>query len=76
MSLEIEQEKMSRINPFMALTADLWTLKLFLGSIDVLWDTADEESSHRPREAAPPIYGSANPLSAGHQGAVYGEGHN
>lgn len=69
-SLEIEQEEMTRINPSMALTADFWTLKLLLGSIDASWDTADESTSQRPGGAAPQTYG------AGPQGAAYGGGYN
>jgi hypothetical protein len=78
-SLEIEQEEMSRINPSMALTADFWTLKLLLGSIDASWDTADENTSQRPGgPPAPPAasYGSTYPPQGAPQGAPYGGGYN
>lgn len=75
-SLEIEQEEMARINPSMALTADFWTLKLLLGSIDSSWDAADENTTQRPGGAAPPTYGNAYPPSGGPQGGPYGGGYN
>ena len=43
-NFEVEQDEMSRANPPVDLTPDLWLLKLLLGSIDSSYDTKDEKN--------------------------------
>ena len=45
---EVEQDEMSRANPPVDLTPELWLIKLLLGAIDSSYDTKDEKSSGRP----------------------------
>jgi hypothetical protein len=43
-NFEVEQDEMSRANPPVDLTPELWLLKLLLGAIDSSYDTKDEKS--------------------------------
>lgn len=52
-NFEVEQDEMSRAQPPVDLTPDLWLLKLLLGAIDSSYDTKDESSS-RPTNYGPP----------------------
>ncbi|KAH7384387.1 putative RfeF [Phaeosphaeria sp. MPI-PUGE-AT-0046c] len=51
---ENEQEEMSRANPPVDLTPDLWIVKLLLGAIDRSYDQQDEKANH----PAPGGYGA------------------
>ncbi|OBT53337.1 hypothetical protein VE04_06477 [Pseudogymnoascus sp. 24MN13] len=44
-NFEVEQDEMSRANPPVDLTPDLWLCKLLLGAIDSSYDTKDEKSN-------------------------------
>ncbi|KAL4803693.1 hypothetical protein BDV18DRAFT_144217 [Aspergillus unguis] len=44
-NFEVEQDEMSRANPPVHLTRELWCAKLMLGSIDSSYDTKDEKGS-------------------------------
>ncbi|KAL4947560.1 hypothetical protein BDW69DRAFT_178176 [Aspergillus filifer] len=44
-NFEVEQDEMSRANPPVHLTRELWCAKLMLGSIDSSYDTKDERGS-------------------------------
>lgn len=55
-NFEVEQDEMSRANPPVDLTPDLWLCKLILGAIDSSYDTKDEKSN-RPAGGQPP-YGA------------------
>ncbi|KAJ5388191.1 hypothetical protein N7509_010732 [Penicillium cosmopolitanum] len=50
-NFEVEQDEMSRANPPIHLTRELWCAKLMLGAIDSSYDTKDEKSS---RSGPPP----------------------
>ncbi|EER28771.1 RfeF, putative [Coccidioides posadasii C735 delta SOWgp] len=50
-NFEVEQDEMSRANPPVDLTPDLWLAKMILGAIDSSYDTRDEKAS---RPGAPP----------------------
>lgn len=45
-NFENEQEEMSRANPPVDLTPDLWIIKLLLGAIDRSYDSKDEKTNH------------------------------
>ncbi|KAJ5596419.1 hypothetical protein N7450_002877 [Penicillium hetheringtonii] len=47
-NFEVEQDEMSRANPPVHLTRELWCAKLMLGAIDSSYDTKDEKASRRP----------------------------
>ncbi|KAL4909103.1 hypothetical protein BDW74DRAFT_145999 [Aspergillus multicolor] len=51
-NFEVEQDEMSRANPPVHLTRELWCAKLMLGSIDSSYDTKDEKGS-APSSAPP-----------------------
>ncbi|PKY02685.1 hypothetical protein P168DRAFT_189706 [Aspergillus campestris IBT 28561] len=55
-NFEVEQDEMSRANPPVYLTRELWCAKLMLGAIDTSYDTKDEKASGRAGGAvgAPP----------------------
>ncbi|KFY61558.1 hypothetical protein V497_02897 [Pseudogymnoascus sp. VKM F-4516 (FW-969)] len=55
-NFEVEQDEMSRAQPPVDLTPDLWLCKLILGAIDSSYDTKDEKSN-RPAGGQPP-YGA------------------
>ncbi|KAL4752887.1 hypothetical protein BDW72DRAFT_52454 [Aspergillus terricola var. indicus] len=81
-NFEVEQDEMSRANPPVHLTRELWCAKLMLGSIDSSYDTKDERGSG-PSGAPPgpppgqyggygqsgPGYGSSAPYNPGQQQA-------
>ncbi|RAK82645.1 putative transcription factor RfeF [Aspergillus fijiensis CBS 313.89] len=51
-NFEVEQDEMSRANPPVHLTRELWCAKLMLGAIDSSYDTKDEKAAGR--SGAPP----------------------
>ncbi|OKL59153.1 hypothetical protein UA08_05958 [Talaromyces atroroseus] len=72
-SFEVEQDEMSRANPPIYLTRELWVAKVMLGGIDSSYDTKDEKSSGSARPPPPP------PASGGQYGGYnqappYGQG--
>ncbi|KFY67990.1 hypothetical protein V496_01321 [Pseudogymnoascus sp. VKM F-4515 (FW-2607)] len=66
-NFEVEQDEMSRANPPVDLTPDLWLCKLLLGAIDSSYDTKDEKGN-RPAGGQPP-YGAQQ----GQYGAPQGQ---
>lgn len=63
---EVEADEMSRANPPVSLTPELWLIKLLLGSIDSSYDAKDEQSSG----ARPPVGGGyGGPPQQGGYGA-------
>lgn len=44
-NFEVEQDEMSRANPPVDLTPELWLVKLLLGAIDSSYDTKDEQGN-------------------------------
>ncbi|EAW10470.1 putative transcription factor RfeF [Aspergillus clavatus NRRL 1] len=75
-NFEVEQDEMSRANPPIHLTRELWCAKLMLGAIDSSYDTKDEKAAGRaggsggpPPPSGPPAgqYGGYN------QGQNYGQ---
>ncbi|UPX15038.1 uncharacterized protein EKO05_0005505 [Ascochyta rabiei] len=72
---ENEQEEMSRANPPVDLTPDLWIIKLLLGAIDRSYDSKDEKSNPAPGGyGAPPQqgYGQQQQYGGPPQGGQYG----
>ncbi|MCJ1366687.1 hypothetical protein MMC16_005817 [Acarospora aff. strigata] len=61
---EYEQEEMSKANPPVNLTPDLWLIKLLLGAIDSSYDTKDERGGRQTGRGG---YGQAPP---GQYGAI------
>ncbi|KAI9840756.1 MAG: hypothetical protein M1837_001330 [Sclerophora amabilis] len=59
-NFEVEQDEMSRAQPPVDLTPELWLTKLLLGAIDSSYDTKDEQGS-RPPGAPTGQYGGAPP---------------
>ncbi|KAI9803175.1 MAG: hypothetical protein M1825_001966 [Sarcosagium campestre] len=60
-NFEVEADEMSRAQPPVQLTVELWLTKLLLGAIDSSYDTKDEQGS-RPAGGPPPgQYGGAPP---------------
>ncbi|CAL5872391.1 uncharacterized protein PFLUO_LOCUS6655 [Penicillium psychrofluorescens] len=53
-NFEVEQDEMSRANPPVHLTRELWCAKLMLGAIDASYDTKDERRAGGPPPAGPP----------------------
>lgn len=49
LDFEVEQDEMSRANPPVNLTPELWLIKLLLGSIDSSYDKQDESTSAAPQ---------------------------
>ncbi|ODH40669.1 hypothetical protein ACO22_01563 [Paracoccidioides brasiliensis] len=45
-NFEVEQDEMSRANPPVDLTPELWLTKMILGAIDSSYDSKDEKSNH------------------------------
>ncbi|KAL4919936.1 hypothetical protein BDW62DRAFT_28048 [Aspergillus aurantiobrunneus] len=52
-NFEVEQDEMSRANPPVHLTRELWCAKLMLGSVDSSYDTKDERGSGGPSSGPP-----------------------
>merc|ERR1712225_110922 len=77
---EVEADEMSRANPPVNPSPELWLIKLLLGSIDSSYDTKDEKSSApRPPQGGyggpPPTqggYGQQGPGGYGQQQGGYG----
>ncbi|KAL1868167.1 hypothetical protein Plec18167_008358 [Paecilomyces lecythidis] len=76
-TLEVEQDEMSRANPPVDLTRELWCAKLMLGAIDSSYDTKDEKSAGRPGGAPPPggQYGGYNQAAYGQNQAYPPQGY-
>ncbi|KKZ59966.1 hypothetical protein EMCG_00806 [[Emmonsia] crescens] len=75
-NFEVEQDEMSRANPPVHLTPELWLTKMILGAIDSSYDTKDEKSN-RPSGGVPPPgqYGApAPPQGQGQYGGYPGAG--
>ncbi|EKV13163.1 Transcription factor RfeF, putative [Penicillium digitatum PHI26] len=64
-NFEVEQDEMSRANPPVHLTRELWCAKLMLGAIDSSYDTKDERDNQR--RGGPP------PASVSQYGGGYGQ---
>ncbi|KIV87825.1 hypothetical protein PV11_03345 [Exophiala sideris] len=61
---EVEADEMSRANPPVNLTPELWLIKLLLGAIDSSYDTKDEKNSGpRPPQGG---YGGPPPQQGGY----------
>ncbi|PGH06777.1 hypothetical protein GX51_02218 [Blastomyces parvus] len=54
-NFEVEQDEMSRANPPVDLTPELWLTKMILGAIDSSYDTKDEKSSRPSAGGRPPM---------------------
>ncbi|KAJ5923602.1 hypothetical protein N7454_008847 [Penicillium verhagenii] len=69
-NFEVEQDEMSRANPPVHLTRELWCAKLMLGAIDSSYDTKDEKSAGaRPPQPQASYGGGYNqPPSGGQPG--------
>ncbi|KAH8590603.1 hypothetical protein B0O99DRAFT_634207 [Bisporella sp. PMI_857] len=66
-NFEVEQDEMSRANPPVDLTPELWLLKLLVGAVDSSYDTKDEK---KQRSGAPPQqYGQQQYPPQGQYGA-------
>jgi hypothetical protein len=63
-NFEVEQDEMSRANPPVDLTPDLWLLKLLLGAIDSSYDTKDEKTKRSGGGGGQ--YGAPPPQQYGH----------
>ncbi|EXJ78836.1 hypothetical protein A1O1_09238 [Capronia coronata CBS 617.96] len=70
---EVEADEMSRANPPVQLTPELWLIKLLLGAIDSSYDTKDEKSAARPPQGGygGPAGGYGAPPGAGGYGGGY-----
>jgi hypothetical protein len=69
-NFEVEQDEMSRANPPVFLTRELWCAKLMLGAIDSSYDTKDEKASGRPGPG--PVPGGPPPISGPPSGPPLG----
>lgn len=59
---EVEADEMSRANPPVDLTPEIWLMKLLLGAVDSSYDTEDEKSSRGPQpQGGPGSYGGGPP---------------
>ncbi|KAL2374477.1 hypothetical protein RJ035_007094 [Blastomyces gilchristii] len=54
-NFEVEQDEMSRANPPVDLTPELWLTKMILGAIDSSYDTKDEKSNRPSAGGHPPM---------------------
>ncbi|CAI6341131.1 unnamed protein product [Periconia digitata] len=73
-NFENEQDEMSRANPPVDLTPDLWIVKLLLGAIDSSYDSKDEKTNAPPPQGGyggPPQQGYGAPQYTPQQG--YGQ---
>lgn len=74
-NFENEQDEMSRANPPVDLTPDMWMMKLLLGAIDSSYDTKDEKTNRPPGApggyGAPQGYGAPPPGQYPPQGGQY-----
>ncbi|KAI9860795.1 MAG: hypothetical protein M1813_005718 [Trichoglossum hirsutum] len=76
-NFEVEQDEMSRAQPPVDLTPELWLAKLLLGAIDSSYDTKDEQAGSRQQSGqygAPPPgqYGGGQPGYGGPPPGQYG----
>jgi hypothetical protein len=76
---EVEADEMSRANPPVQLSPELWLIKLLLGSIDSSYDTKDEKAGSRPPQqggyGGPPGQGGyGGPPGGGYGGPPGGYG--
>ncbi|KIW64526.1 hypothetical protein, variant [Phialophora macrospora] len=76
---EVEADEMSRANPPVQLSPELWLIKLLLGSIDSSYDTKDEKAGARPPQqggyGGPPGQGGyGGPPGGGYGGPPGGYG--
>ncbi|KAJ9613569.1 hypothetical protein H2200_003511 [Cladophialophora chaetospira] len=76
---EVEADEMSRANPPVQLSPELWLIKLLLGSIDSSYDTKDEKAGQRPPQGqggygGPQGYGGPPPGQGGYGGQQGGYG--
>ncbi|OAX78196.1 hypothetical protein ACJ72_07499 [Emergomyces africanus] len=67
-NFEVEQDEMSRANPPVDLTPELWLTKMILGAIDSSYDTKDEKTN-RPSGGVPPPGQYGAPPQPGQYGA-------
>jgi len=67
---EVEADEMSRANPPVQLSPELWLIKLLLGSIDSSYDSKDEKAGARP----PPQGGYGGPQGGGYGAPPPGQG--
>ncbi|KAJ5896491.1 uncharacterized protein N7473_005890 [Penicillium subrubescens] len=67
-NFEVEQDEMSRANPPVHLTRELWCAKLMLGAIDSSYDTKDEKAARRAGGGPPP-----GPPQGSYGGGGYGQ---
>ncbi|KAM5497755.1 hypothetical protein McaMca56_004145 [Microsporum canis] len=84
-NFEVEQDEMSRANPPVDLTPELWLAKMMLGAIDSSYDTKDEKTQRAPGgpppgqyNAPPPQgqyggYGQQPPPQGGYPGGGYNQ---
>ncbi|DAA79571.1 TPA_exp: Uncharacterized protein A8136_0344 [Trichophyton benhamiae CBS 112371] len=84
-NFEVEQDEMSRANPPVDLTPELWLAKMLLGAIDSSYDTKDEKTQRAPGGAPPPGqynappqgqyggYGQQPPPQGGYPGGGYNQ---
>ncbi|CEJ60785.1 Putative RfeF [Penicillium brasilianum] len=68
-NFEVEQDEMSRANPPVHLTRELWCAKLMLGAIDSSYDTKDEKAERRNQPGGPP----QGPPQGSYGGGGYGQ---
>ncbi|KAF2653836.1 hypothetical protein K491DRAFT_694372 [Lophiostoma macrostomum CBS 122681] len=75
-NFENEQDEMSRANPPVNLTPDLWIVKLLLGAIDSSYDTQDEKTNRPPQGygGAPQGQGQYGGPPQGYGGPPQGQG--
>ncbi|KAJ9211484.1 hypothetical protein DTO166G4_6905 [Paecilomyces variotii] len=76
-TLEVEQDEMSRANPPVELTRELWCAKLMLGAIDSSYDTKDEKRAGTGGAPPPPAgqYGGYNQAAYGQNQAYPPQGY-
>lgn len=60
-NFEVEQDEMSRANPPVDLTPELWLAKMLLGAIDSSYDAKDEKTAARPNAPPSGAYGAPPP---------------
>lgn len=66
---EVEADEMSRANPPVNLSPELWLIKLLLGSIDASYDAKDEQGTgSRPPQGGPPGGYGGPPPQGGYGG--------
>ncbi|KAJ9645045.1 hypothetical protein H2204_001507 [Knufia peltigerae] len=71
---EVEADEMSRANPPVNLTPELWLIKLLLGSIDSSYDAKDEKSNAPRPPPGQGGYGGPPPQQGGYGGGYPPQG--